>query len=451
MRQRSPLTPILSLAALLLAGGLAPQARASGFQLREQSASSLGNAFAGATAGAQDITSMYWNPATMALFDGRQASIGGSWVGVRMDLGQAAGTRAPNFEPGTDRTISGPSSLPNAVSQPVLPNLSGTWALNARVTLGLSVNVPFGMVTNYPDTFLGRYHGLRTDLKIIDVAPAIAFKANPAWSFGAALVARKATATITEAVDFGAIGSINGVPGLHPGAQDGLASLTGDCWAYGYKVGFTFQPDPVFRLGVGYQGATTLKVDGQVSYQNVPTLLGSFFPNGGGKADLKLPATASAGFDYHLTDTFSVQGEWAWTGWSTFKELRVRFASGQADSVTDESWRSTKYTSLGCTWKLSPVWTLRAGLAYDQSPVDDLHRTPRIPDGDRTWYSVGAAWAASATTVVDFGYTRIQAKDSTLNLRTGSDPAGDNFYRGNVDGSYKINANMVALSVRLRM
>ena len=81
-------------------------------------------------------------------------------------------------------------------------------------------------------------------------------------------------------------------------------------------------------------------------------------------------------------------------------------------------------------------------------------------DGSMREFGVGVAngrplhlrgAAAGATTVVDFGYTRIQAKDSTLNLRTGSDPAGDNFYRGNVDGSYKINANMVALSVRLRM
>ena len=55
MSHRSRLT--LTALTLVAAGALAPQAQASGFQLREQSPLSQGNAFAGVSAGGGDISS----------------------------------------------------------------------------------------------------------------------------------------------------------------------------------------------------------------------------------------------------------------------------------------------------------------------------------------------------------------------------------------------------------
>ena len=48
------------------------QALASGYALREQSASALGNAFAGATAGAEDLSYMFFNPASLTRQSGSQ-------------------------------------------------------------------------------------------------------------------------------------------------------------------------------------------------------------------------------------------------------------------------------------------------------------------------------------------------------------------------------------------
>ena len=46
----------------------------------------------------------------------------------------------------------------------------------------------------------------------------------------------------------------------------------------------------------------------------------------------------------------------------------------------------------------------RAGLAYDQSPVRDAQRTPRLPDNDRTWLAIGAQYRASPQLAFDVGY-----------------------------------------------
>lgn len=438
-----------ALSSLTLFLSIASTASASGFLLREQSASGLGNAFAGASAGAPDISSLFWNPAVLPLFPGGEVSVSGSWIGIHMDLSNAAGSRAPVFQPDS-RTISGPPDLPNATSQPILPGIYAHWAVNDKVHLGLSVNVPFGLVTNYPDTFIGRYHGLRTDLKTYDVAPSVAFRASDAWTFGVAFVARKAEATLSNSVDFGAIGNALGVPGFAPGSADRTATLTGDCWAYGYKAGFTFQPSADLRFGVGYQGKTTLKVKGQIAYGDVPPPFNTTFVNGGGTADVNLPATASAGFTWQVTPTFSLQGEAAWTGWSDFKELRVKFASSQPDSVVDESWKDSWFLSVGTLCRVSPEWAFRFGLAYDRSPVDNAHRTPRIPDADRRWISAGVSWTLSKATTVDFGATQIFGSTVPLGQVSGVSQSDPNFFRGGLTGTYKVGATIIALGAKFR-
>ena len=77
-----------------------------------------------------------------------------------------------------------------------------------------------------------------------------------------------------------------------------------------------------------------------------------------------------------------------WVRWSRFKELRIRFDNGVPDSVTPQNWDNNWRIAVGATYKLNEAWKLRAGLAYDQSPVDDAFRTPRIPDEDRTWLTM---------------------------------------------------------------
>ena len=47
----------------------AGQALATGFQLNEQSASSLGNAFAAGAAFTDDVIAMWWNPAALSKFN----------------------------------------------------------------------------------------------------------------------------------------------------------------------------------------------------------------------------------------------------------------------------------------------------------------------------------------------------------------------------------------------
>lgn len=59
---------------------LAANAQAAGFHLREQSAAAQGNAFAGATAGAENASYAYFNVAGLTRQKGTQINVGGTYI-----------------------------------------------------------------------------------------------------------------------------------------------------------------------------------------------------------------------------------------------------------------------------------------------------------------------------------------------------------------------------------
>jgi len=259
------------------------------------------------------------------------------------------------------------------------------------------------------------------------------------------------------AIAMGAPNATFGTPGYAtPGAWDGQAGLKGSGWGYGWKAGVIFQPNQDLRIGLAYSAAMTMTLKGDASFSypaampptDLAALTGAGLRNGQGQADLALPATASLGFDWKASPTFALQGEVARTTWSRFKELRVKFDTGLADSVTDEGWNDTTFVSLGGTWKLNQDWVFRAGLGFDKSAVDDAHRTPRIPDNDRKWVSFGASYTISKKVSVDVGYSRLLIGDGKVMLTSGTTAADPNLTRGNLDGTIQAAINILGASLR---
>ncbi|MCE1203599.1 MAG: outer membrane protein transport protein [Holophagaceae bacterium] len=504
MSHRSRLT--LTALTLVAAGAFAPQAKASGFQLREQSPLSQGNAFAGISAGGGDISALFFNPAVMTQYDGWQFSMGGTYVGLSAKFENASATRTPTLlglgfqsAPNTGanlNTISGPASHGNAAISAVLPEFNIMYSVNKDLKIGLSLNVPYGLTTEYDANWIGRYHALKSDLKTIDISPSIAYRVSNSVTIGAAFIARKADAELTNAVDYGtalalkvgaglaaaglstvspgpgqnspvanvAMGLPNatfGTPGYAiPGAWDGKAGLKGDGWGYGWKAGIIFEPSKDLRIGLAYQAAMDMTLKGNASFEypasmpatDYAALTGAGLKNGKGQADLNLPSTLSLGFDWKVSPTFALQGEVARTTWSSFKTLVVKFTDNTppqtTESITDENWNDTTFVSLGGTWKLNQAWTFRAGVAFDKSAVDDAHRTPRIPDNDRKWVSFGASYAVSKQTTLDFGYSRLIITDGKVQLTSGTTSADPNLTRGNLNGTIKAEINILGAALR---
>ena len=114
----------LTALALALGGMLASRAAASGYQLRDQSASGQGNAYAGISAGGSDISSMFFNPATLVRFNDNRLQLGLTEIMPSSRLQDGTATR-PGLPPPSGPA---PSAAPPApgTSPPAPPCPSST-------------------------------------------------------------------------------------------------------------------------------------------------------------------------------------------------------------------------------------------------------------------------------------------------------------------------------------
>jgi len=446
------LTPTNGFVLLMLCGAIlwGARAQASAFALREQSVTAQGNAFAGATAAAEDPSYMFFNPAALARLQGHQIVTSSTFIRpvIKFD-GKGASTAG-------GAPISGGNGGGDVADDVVLPavyamvDLGDSLGIVDNLKIGLGINAPFGLETDYENGWAGRYHALQSKLKTININPVVAFELIEGVSFGAGLQAEYADAELSNAIDFGTIGQAFGGT---PTQQDGKGRVEGDDWAFGYTLGVLIEPWRGTRFGVGYRSSLNHELEGDARFrfdqagigQAVSGATGAFTPTGT-EAKLKTPETVSLGAYHNISDQWAVMGEATWTRWSRFDELKIRFDNpNQPDSITEEEWDDTWFFALGATYRPSEPWTLRFGVAYDQSPVPNSTRTPRVPDDKRYWISIGATYQPNDALKFGVGYTHIFVEDASINL---SATDQGNSLRGNLSGQADTSIDLLGLQVQ---
>ena len=399
--------------ALALAAIWAEESRAAGFALIEQSASGIGNAMAGAAASAEDASTIFFNPAGMTLLPGRQIVLGVHAVLPTSNYDDR-GSVAPGIRP-----KGGEGGDPFALG--IIPNLYASWGVTDRVSVGLGVNVPFGLKTEYDDNWVGRFQAQLSEVKTLNVNPAIAFKVTDRISIGAGINYQTAEATLTRA--------------LNAGVAEGQGRIEGnDHGSWGWNVGALFSLGDDMRVGVSYRSKIDHTLDGDAT---LVTPLGVSKPRV--SADVTLPDSFSLSVFQRFNEKWDIMGDITWTGWSSFDKLEVRTANGTVlPPTTTENWDDSWRFSLGLNYRFNEQWKLRTGVAYDQSPVSDRYRTARIPDNDRIWVALGAQWKPSAHIAVDLSYAHLFVKDATVNDNQGTGLTANGLLRGTYDGSVDI-------------
>ena len=424
--------------------GSSENVAAVGFALEHQSVSNLGYAFAGGAANAEDASTIYWNPAGITRLPRRQVV-----VGVNAIDGSARFTDQGTTSPaGPAFPITGGTGG-NPVGLNWVPNLYFATDLVPDLKAGIGINAPFGLKTKYPAEWMGRYQAIDSVLESININPAIAWKVRDNVSLGGGLNFQYFKATLSNAIDFGAacFGSAFGPAacagaGILPQTRDGIAKLSGNSWSVGWNVGALFEMSPDVRLGIAYRSSIKHEIKGHATFSN-PSLPGPFAAltagaaNTGARSTVKTPDSLSVSFYDQVSPKWALLADATWTGWSKFKELRVRFDNGSPDAVTPENWRNTVRVSLGAGYKMNGQWRLRGGIAYENSAIPDAFRTARIPDNAHTLLGFGANYTISKTSSFDLGYVHAFVKDAGVN---NSVPGA-----GTLVGNYKVSADVFSI------
>ena len=480
-----------------------PPANAGGFALNEQSVSGLGTAYAGGAAQAEDASTIFFNPAGIALLDQGEFQFGGQLVMPQATFNnQGSHYNLPNT-PANGLPLSGGNGgdggvnhlLPNIyLSQPVFRSPQ-----YGDLTVGVGLSVPFGLETDYSPGWVGRYSALRSKLTTFDIQPTIAYRLFDRISLGASLDIQYASARLTQAIDFGLLGAqltgqfeqalpaflaAQGVPaaaipsvvkatqqaynnaGFVPGGRDGITEVTGSDWALGFTLGAIFEywkgDDHSFfqdgRFGVSYRSGISHTLNGNASFRDVPAITAPGapvqFPQPNAFQDIFFDQNSTAQLDlpeiYHFSlyqrfeRQFALMGDIEWTRWSRLQSVPIVFQNSTTPSnVLSLDYQDTLRYAIGFEWYATKNFTFRLGFAYDETPIQGANfRNPRIPDNNRYFLSTGFRWSPTRFMDIDFGYAHLFVQDPTVDF---NDNQGHELV-----GKFDATVNIVSAAVTFR-
>ena len=421
----------VAIAAVSMAGTLAAgPALGGGFAQQENSASGLGNAYAGGAAAAEDAATVWTNAAGMAKLGTGQVAGALNLIQPSLKFSDAASQAAAQQPLGNNGGDAGSLNF--------VPNLYLTMPLDKQWSIGLGINAPFGLVTEYGDGWIGRFQGLKSEIKTINVNPTVSWKASESVALGFGVNFQRIEATFTSNVNYSAaLLSAAVASGIAPGSATfnaiaqstaGLqsnAEVTGSDYGWGWNLGILVDLNTAHRIGAQYRSAIKYTVSGDATFNNptVPTFVEplamgvntQLLYNSGISSQIKLPEIVNLSYFGRLNEQWDLMADVQYTGWGSIQQLTFTRDDGKPLQSTYENFQDAWRFAVGVNYRHDGQWMFRGGLAYDQSPVQDGYRTVRLPDASKTWLALGARYKWNPQLWFDFGAAYIWVRSANVN------------------------------------
>ncbi|MGB0721667.1 MAG: OmpP1/FadL family transporter [Gammaproteobacteria bacterium] len=437
-------------------------AQGAGFYIAEQSASGLGQAFAGEVAQARDVSTVNSNPAGMtALNDGVHVAV--------VAHGIAPSAEFSNSGSQLNQTLTiVPTALggANAENDPpaAVPNFYASIPVSDTLVAGFGVTVPFGLSTKYNEQWVGRYHAVDNEIKTFNYNLALGWKVNDQWSVGGGLNYQTFEVSLGNKVDsfaacaaaasaLGApvVASCGALGGAGVAANDTSLTITGEDEQWGLNLGLIYEPTDTTRVGLSWRQGMDYDLSGEARFERSAGCAGNAFcagvtGNNDVTAKLDLPDVYSIGVVTEVAPKVRVSADVSFYTWSDVQQIEIEFVGAPARNRTlDLQWNDTYRIGLGVEYDYREDLTLRAGWAFDESPVEnDALQTARLPDENRYWFSVGATWRVSPTFSIDAGYTHIEMDDIGIN---NASPLTSNH---TLTGSYEATVDILSVQANVK-
>ncbi len=369
---------------------------AGGFKIGLQGQRQIGMGHTGIGL-AQDAATIYFNPAGMSFVD-NQISVGVSGIIPRVQFLDA-----------------NTNLITNAENQFFTPfSLYANYHLkNTPLNVGLGVYTPFGSGVKYPTDWSGRFVLTSINLTNVFLQPSISWKLNDNLSVGGGFVYSLGHVDLNRQIPLSSNGGQVEASGNLEGAASGL----------GYNLGVYFKTGKVFSGGLTYHSRVDMKVDnGNAVFNNIPAAAASSFPNTTFTTELPLPGEVGLGTAFRINEDLTLALDLNYTFWNSFKSLGFDYADN-TDRLTDEAsprnYENAWAARGGLQWDASNRTTIRAGLFYDQTPVQDAFVNPELPDNNKIGAAFGFSYWLEDRLSLDVSllYEDV-AKRQTLNTET---------------------------------
>jgi long-chain fatty acid transport protein len=471
---------------LALIGSLAlavpASARAQAFGINEIGTCAASRGFAVTGSPCKDASSVFWNPGAI----GRQTGLN-VLAGAAVILINGSFTQDTTF-----RVFEG--DVPTAL----VPHAFVTYRRpNSKLAFGIGLYVPYGLTSQWTDSFPGRFQAKKASLASPYVQPTIAYQITSKWSIGGGPVISHSTVELIQALDLSeqvAVPASGTTPavlfsqlGIARRTEFGKANLNGDAMAYGGHIGIFGQPHADWTVGIRYLTPLEFEYDGaEATFAQTNTnlilppgnpicfpagthpicggnpnatvaidaLVGPQFTTGGALVEQEVstrithPAQMQAGLGYSGFKDWLVSVDYAWTGWRRFKELPVTFAGPAAASsrVLFEDYNNTSAIRLGLQRAFVSGAQLRFGFSGVASAAPDETVTPLLPEQDRAYISLGGEYPITSSWSIEGGYLRVMAagKRGRIVERTNRTQTAATLNTGR----YDLSANVFSFSLK---
>lgn len=429
------ITASLATACLSATTLLSTHASAAGFAVTGLSTTAAGTSLAGAGVSTDNASYMWYNAASLAHQKERHIAGGFQFIGSRVEYEDKGSLYRPTDARYTGTPLTGTGSIKDGNA--VVPHIYYAHPINDKMTFGFGLTAPFGLVTEYDESWVGRYHGTKTDLKTINFNPAIGYNFSDRLSVGLGLNVQYANAELTQNIDssLACLSALNSANLTSNNALvtscltsgDGKGVIEGDNIEFGWNIGLIYEIDSHSKLGIAYRSGMEHKLEGTGSYtlpssfrsilDSFPAPANSLFTETDAIAQANIPDVASFALEIlganHKTRYLM---DLTWTGWSDFDVLQVDYKNPvQPQTLLPQRWGNSFRLSLGTSHAFNDSLTVRAGISYDQEAVtSEQFRSVRTPDTNRTWYSIGATKTLKPSLDLDVAYSYLTLETSAI-------------------------------------
>lgn len=391
-------------------GGVAP-AHGSGFGIFTQGASALGQADA-VIAHGDGPSAVFFNPALINSLPGTQVEIGTTLIFPRREYTDSSGDSTH-----TKDTVFYPSTF------------FLTHAVNDSISAGLGVFNPFGLATDWGNTWSGRYLATKSKIESYNINPVVSWRVAPFLSVAAGLDIVLLDATLKNKIStpYG----------------DVSQKFSGDGTGIGFNVGLLIDSGKGLTLGASYRSEVKIDIDGKAEFDVPNSALAAYFPDTDGKTTLTLPQQVFAGIAYQPIDPLVLEVGMRWEDWSSFDRLRIILdqpVAGSSVATYPRNWHSTFAVNAGGKYRINDLFSVMAGYLYGWNPVPDSTFEPAIPDSDTHLFCLGGEMHVDRMTL-SLGYAYQLQKDRTKTT---------NQYGSVANGTYESDLHLLALSLGYR-
>jgi long-chain fatty acid transport protein len=364
---------------------------AGGFEV-QQSAYFQGMSFAGVATRGPSLASISWNPATSAF----------AGSGITMESSNAVVFPEANLTVLNPEVQLPPPGTPHVdIGRDTLLGASfGTLRLDERTVLGLSLTAPFGLVTKPDDlNWAGKHVALTSKIFSLNGTPSLSYEIAPGVSVGLGMQ--------VQYFDLKELRSATPLGG---------SNINGDDIALGVLAGINLSPAPGTSMGLGFRSSVHHDLSGDFKLRfnaRSAELLGRSALTVPIEGELDLPDKITFSFRQAVGPKVSMLGTVDWANWSRLGVIPIRLGApfpplekGEAIANIQLNWRDGWLFALGGEYDISLPFSLRVGVGYEVSPVDNATTRPlQVPDSNRTWVSVGATYRWSDNCSIDVAYS----------------------------------------------